>query len=733
MSVDHVLFSSAASVASPLWVASLLLLVGLVTASGLPLSDRASASEARLILGAIIGFTALVLVAALPVPFSKLTIVGFLVMATLANLLSPRRAFAMPRLDVATWIGLGLLVLVFVWSTSRPETFMHYDYFHANMRSLDVARSGSVLSEWYAGFDPTGWYLLDQSTSIVLDGLEIIWSGTNTGILSRLYAVALAAGLVVLIGQRGNALATLLLSATLAPYLLDNAFAFRPHLYVGLCLALLAVLMAEPRPGRLIASGAIVVALALAKRDGLLLAPLAAMVVVGVALPRKIYSLKWIVAGLVVTAACVVAGLALTRIGGVPVGLQLLRSIQDIQIEALLRRPALWYLLATLALCLAILLVTHGHRRRTVVPALALVFFTAGLILASAILLEGADRFNDGTMLRKLLYFLAPVVLTMLALATDRKERLNPVRFHVGAAALAAMIGIAGVVAYQLRDIVRPHSAWGPPAVAAVSFFRTTVPDQNATIGFLAPAPADLARTPFGDVEAYQFPQMTAYLGRDLRFSDSLPRLDDRDVILLPSSISVADRTALLAGSDRSYRELEGGYGLLLNSRGVEATRSPLILETAEGAALERPLQRAPWRDIDKHWPPQFGIAEIPWPGGETQAMLAWPVDPATWSEPMPITFPNADADYVYRVEFRDHPLGDRTAMTIAVTVDGQTRQAPAGDFFHDGRYVIPIESTGPFTLSFTAESGNISPAWGVPYFAMFDLKLLQYERQGGR
>jgi hypothetical protein len=54
-------------------------------------------------------------------------------------------------------------------------------------------------------------------------------------------------------------------------------------------------------------------------------------------------------------------------------------------------------------------------------------------------------------------------------------------------------------------------------------------------------------------------------------------------------------------------------------------------------------------------------------------------------------------------------------------------------EFLRDGRYVIPIESTGPFTLSFTADSTTINPAWLVPYFVLFDLKLLQYEPEHGQ
>ncbi|MEQ9448850.1 MAG: hypothetical protein RLN70_08065 [Rhodospirillaceae bacterium] len=126
-----------------------------------------------------------------------------------------------------------------------------------------------------------------------------------------------------------------------------------------------------------------------------------------------------------------------------------------------------------------------------------------------------------------------------------------------------------------------------------------------------------------------------------------------------------------------------------------------------------------------------FGIADIALSGGETPTMLAWPADPAIWTSRFPLRFPNRDGVHIHRIGFRNHPLGDRSALTIALTIDGTTSEAPASTFFSQGRYGTPVESRGPFTLSFPAETTEITPAWGVPYFAMFDFKLLQDEQQG--
>jgi hypothetical protein len=339
----------------------------------------------------------------------------------------------------------------------------------------------------------------------VLDRLEIVWSETDTAILARLYAVLLAAGLIVLVGARQNGVTTFLLALALAICVVDNAFTFRPHLYVGLCLALLPVLTSErPREHPLACTG-VVVALALAKRDGLVLAPVATLLI---AMPlRGITHNPKLVAATVATATVALgAGLSLTRIGGVSVGQQLLTSIGTIDLGNLLQREAVWYLGIVVALCIGAFLAVPRVDRGRLIPALALVFVTAALIIASAVLLEGAERFNDDTITRKLVYFLAPLVLTFLALATSRIGT----RWLQGAV-LASMGLAVGAVGYKLRNICDPRTTWGVHAIAAVSYFREAVPRQNASIGFYAPTQGDLARTPFSDVEAYQFPQMTAY------------------------------------------------------------------------------------------------------------------------------------------------------------------------------------------------------------------------------
>jgi hypothetical protein len=110
-----------------------------------------------------------------------------------------------------------------------------------------------------------------------------------------------------------------------------------------------------------------------------------------------------------------------------------------------------------------------------------------------------------------------------------------------------------------------------------------------------------------------------------------------------------------------------------------------------------------------------------------TLANLVLPRPPLS-IPPLTLTFPNAAADYVHGIEFREHPVGDFDAMTIAVNADGKTLRAPSTEFFHDGRYVIPLETRGAFTLSFTAADQITGRVERAPSFAMFDLTLLQYE-----
>jgi hypothetical protein len=95
MSVDAILFSSVVGVATPAWLASVVLLLCLAAAAGLPLARRNAAPGATLILAPVFGLTGLVIVAALPIPFARATVGGLLVVATLANLVLPRRALSL--------------------------------------------------------------------------------------------------------------------------------------------------------------------------------------------------------------------------------------------------------------------------------------------------------------------------------------------------------------------------------------------------------------------------------------------------------------------------------------------------------------------------------------------------------------------------------------------------------------------------------------------------------------
>ncbi len=732
MDVGNISFSALSQVADLRFFGNALALLVLLFLAGRPLARRIESGFAATILAVLIGLCVTVLLAAAPWPFAKHQIALVLLGLAFFNLLPVRRPDT-PDSQAGRW-GFGLAALLaatYLAANASPIPFMHYDYFHAAMRSMELARSGTAFSPWLKQFDASGWFLFDQTTSLALDGLEVVWFGTLTGTLSRLVVLLLSAYLVLTLDRlRISRPVLAVVTVLLCIYLLDNAFAFRPHLYVGLVLAAVVTTLAQPRAkaGWLIA--VLVALLILAKRDGVVLAPFVTMLAVwrlaGVRTGRRVNLALFVPFGLAAI-ALLVAGLSFAQIGGVSVGRQLLVSLAQLDPMQLAQRGVI----AQLAVCIALpllsyVLITAPDKRRSLLVPLLMIILVAILVVASAVLLEGGNRFNEGTLLRKLIYFLVPPTLVFLALAFPRpaveERRFGKLAFDsVALAALAVFLG------YHLQDIVNPRHGWGDIAIDAASFFREVVPSgADASIGFLVPQPDSLARSPFGETETYQFPMMTAYLGRDLRFAPTMEELSDRDIIFLPRPMPAVERMALVQQFDRTYRELAGGYGLALTARGVAALGPAHVLAFANGDPVDRALTTVPWKFLDKHWPEWARIAEVPWPSDVTQVMVAWSQAEADWTKPITFDFPNPDGHRVFSVEFSDHPLGDRRPETITITTADGTVTAPAQTFFSHNRYELPIRTQGPFSLSFTAAQSPIEPPWLAPYFVIFDLQLKQ-------
>ncbi|WP_137153239.1 hypothetical protein [Devosia sp. FKR38] len=737
MDVSGISFSALSQVVNPVFFGNAVALIVLLLLAGLPLARRLECGFAAIILAILVGLGVTVLLAAAPWPFAKLQIAAVLACLAVLNLIPVKHRVLPDRPDgrLALWL-VALLAATYLAANASPTAFMHYDYFHASMRSLELARSGTAFSPWFKQFDPSGWFLFDQTTSLTLDGLEVVWFGTQTGVLSKLVVLLLAGYLVLTLDRLRVAWPILLMmTAALCLYLVDSAFAFRPHIYVGLTLAVIAAQLAQPRvhSGKLLA--VLLLFLVLAKRDGVILAPFVAMLGlwrIGELGKARRIDMRFAAPAAIAAIGLLVAGLSFAQIGGIAVGQQLLLSMAQLDVAQLLQRGVM----AFLALCLALPAVSFAlqqspdMRRRLIAPLVLLTIVTV-LIVASAVLLEGGSRFNEGTLLRKLVYFLLPPTLTFFALAFSDWRAQS--RRWWGSAILfsgTAFVCLAAFLANQLQDVVNPRYGWGEIAIEAVAFFRSVVPTEAAvSIGFLVPQPDAIARSPFGETETYQFPMMTAYLGRDLKFAPAMSELSGRDIIFLPRAMPAGERLSIVRQSGRIYRELDGGYGLALTQTGLAAIGPAHVLTFGAHDPVDTPLAHVPWKFVAKSWPDQFRVAEVPWPADVTQVMAAWPADGTEMDQPLTLSFPNAERKRVFSVEFSDHPLGDRKPETIEITTQDGTFNAPAQSYFIHNRYVLPIRTQGSFSITFTAAQTPIEPPWMAPYFVLFDLQVLQEDQ----
>lgn len=735
MDVSGISFSALSQVVNPAFFGNAIALIVLLLLAGRPLARRLETGFAAIILAILVGLGVTVLLAAAPWPFAKLQIAAALLCLAMFNLVPFRQSVvpAGPDGRLAPWL-VALLGATYLAANASPTAFMHYDYFHASMRSLELARSGTAFSPWLNQFDASGWFLFDQTTSLTLDGLEVVWLGTQTGVLSRLVVLLLAGYLVLTLDRLRVAWPILLMmTAALCLYLVDSAFAFRPHIYIGLTLAVIAAQLAQPRPqsGKLLA--VLLLLLVLAKRDGVILAPFVAMLAVwrigGLGKTQRI-DMRFAVPIAIAAIGLLAAGLSFAQIGGVAVGQQLLRSMAQLDMAQLTQRGVM----GLLALCVALPTVSFALQRspdmrRALIAPLIMLTIVALLIAASAILLEGGSRFNEGTLLRKLQYFLLPPALTFLALCAPKQQAPGTRRRLASVLSVhyAAIVCLGAFLVYQLQDVMNPRHDWGDIAIDAVGFFRSVVPEQaSVSIGFLVPQPDAIARSPFGEVETYQFPMMIAYLGRDLKFAPTMDELSDRDVIFLPRPMPAQERLNIVRQTGWAYRELDGGYGLALTQAGLNAIDPAHFLSFGGRVPINTPLSHIPWKFVIKDWPDQFRMAEVSYPADATLAIAAWPADGSDLAQPLTVSFPNMDGKRVFSVEFADHPLGDRKPETITITTQESTVTAPAQSFFARNRYVLPINTSGPFAISFTAALAPIEPPWMAPYFVLFDLRVLQ-------
>lgn len=160
----------------------------------------------------------------------------------------------------------------------------HYDYLHAILQSLDLARTGSISSKWIESVGCDNWYLVAQTLSIVTDATEAVFTEKISGFMSRMTVLSLC----IWICTKGNYSLKkkdelCLVLAFLLYFLYDSFISFRPHIYVGLLVTCFGLELSRKETFSLIRRLLFLTLLILSKRDGF---------VIGICLiPLVIYNL----------------------------------------------------------------------------------------------------------------------------------------------------------------------------------------------------------------------------------------------------------------------------------------------------------------------------------------------------------------------------------------------------------------------------------------------------------
>lgn len=619
----------------------------------------------------------------LPVPFSPLTNLAGVAVLFLASLFVPQTKSGEP--DSPVWLAASACLSVLtVLLLARDRLLTHYDYYlNSNLMSLDLARSGSAASPFAAMHDLHNWVLIQLTTTVTLDALEIQVLGSNTNLLPRLLQLAtiLACSSII---SRISGWGTIVFSVLGAAILVDQSIQFRPHVFVGLfvLLACLHRLDAKsPEPGL----AALAVFLALSKRDGLLLAPF--IVVLSRFRPNL-----WRV---LLAMGAFAVGAAFIRVGGRP---PLLPMIEALGSSESLQRAASKIadpgIFITITAILWMAFAAWSTRYRDdIIRCCIMLAMLLMLVVGGAMVLGGAGFWNLGSDDRKVLYIVLPVtsgLLTATGPLLWRDKRFLRVT-HV-----LLLIVTMGWSGWQFASALRVTPAWGEAAVANTVYLRNLLPNwTHVKMGMLDRDGADLAPSVLGDLNLYKFQFFVSYDGADLAISGELNDLGDRDVIFVPPS---ALATGAPAGFE--WRRPYGLYSLLVRKSSLDQLDARLIVRDWDGQPLGvRTIRRATYPfDGQALAADNVQMSATEYPSGETNMNFAFSGEDAR-ARISSAALANTGAQFLsFRQAVSGMPLPNEVAVR---TEDGRVVVFPVETLKHYDTYYVPLPQSGSYDVDF--------------------------------
>lgn len=751
-----------------IWILKLIFLIIVSFIAGWHFTARIENDNSlRVALALLIGLTILPLLSVLHVHLSVTTHMFTVCVVFIIGFFYQRNLEATPyylsslSFKFQNFIIIGVSLIILIAGLRWVGLVSHWDHLLApSIYAIDYARTGYPFSDWI-GQNVTGrWVIAQQTTALAMDAFEMLWFGTFTAALSKYTTLLHIVIIAILIGKPYR-WPSILFLAVLSIYAADQLVAFRPHIYIGMLLVIF-VLLKEKHPKSILLMAFVCIAIFLSKRDGVIIAPIVAALIFG-----NKGRLIAIICGL----PLIFLGGMIAKIGGV--------SVSTIFWDNIVNPSVILKAITSLAnhnyytpLFLMALVFSLQYRKIKLLHSLQIIIIVSLVVLFSAVILIGEERYNFGTISRKIEYFLIPVLLLFCYQVIDHfsitrqpklsslsgymsnpkanlinlMHRINSIGFSLSKARSSGVkmttlfftvTAIVSLVYYSSNPVIKKISEfnytlkntsnWTSTVIENIQLYRSFFPRYaHLNVGFLYQGPESFKATPFKELDLYKFPFLQAYNGENLKIRGNINDLLDRDIIFLSHEVEEQHALNYSIATGFTLRYMYGGMKVLLSKRGEEKFDSRFLLTNRDGTAVTKFLTEL-WLPEEKlTWRKGFGFRSYftQWNPQQYQYKVVWPVDPYTWIEAASIEFKNTNNNFVQMLSFKPHPMGDALPSSVTIKTKSGQYHYELKDLFLKGNYFIPIETSDWFIIEMYSDNVK-SEFWEAPYFSIFNVSAL--------
>ena len=622
-------------------------------------------------------------------------------------------------------LGYFKILIIFILFFSSAFFFrlsqFHYDYLPAILQSVDLARTGEINSSWLRKVGCHDQFFVAQSLSIALDSFEALITGHISGILSKFLVLSLASLSIINIASVKKNTVSILPLATYCFFIVFDSFTqFRPHAYVGILLALIITEIYINDKYTWIRLPFYFLLLSLAKRDGI--------VIIGAL--SLIYLIKFLVEKknnvflflfFIIFLSFTFLGGFFCKIGGQSVGFAFAQSIGA---KSILNSFSQWPVIVAfiLIVCTTLIFVESNFnlKRINFFIILGILYLIFLVILTSAVLLEGKSRYNEGTIIRKVLYFLTYPCLATQTLIFSQIEGnyLFSLRRFI-----SKYFTIFLIILYIVLFPPIGRKSWSLEATNAIKYYTDLFPlNFLGSIGFFENNAEDWSVSPNKQITPYKFPLLIAFCGIDISFEADCRLLKNKDLVFFQYNAPIEKKKELvLAG----FFVNETDSGICVMTKSSIYFTTPHRLMNQMNKPINMVIKNSPLQlEKLKNMTIDSQIAEIPAWNNKILTYVIWPKNRKQWDSPVKIHFENLGTE-IFFLEWRPHPHGDFSPTRIRYSDDlsGNVKEY----IFSKNEYVfrIPIFSHSNFFIEFYQDNNLANSSWGAPHITLFDFRAI--------